>query len=221
MQCQHSNSELLRFSPQPAQSFVPVSGPLAESINDTWGSFEAFQAAFEGAAAGVQGSGWVWLGQDPATGALSIRTTANQDTLAAKYKLTPLLGVDLWEHSYVRGRAWMSSKGSGCDCVMYMWGFPNAASVMASRASIPGLLNGVSLSPPRTPSCADPLEHALTRHPKRLPYAVPAVQERARGLCGRHLAGHQLARGGEPLYRDRLSDCSLSCETGALTDAYT
>ncbi|KAK2080081.1 hypothetical protein QBZ16_002477 [Prototheca wickerhamii] len=112
----HVNHALFWESLTPVESFVPVSGSLAESINDTWGSFEAFQAAFEGAAAGVQGSGWVWLGQDPATGALSIRTTANQDTLAAKYKLTPLLGVDLWEHSY-----YLQYKNVRADYVDAIW----------------------------------------------------------------------------------------------------
>lgn len=90
------------FALYPLQSYEPPSGALGEAINNTWGSFEAFQDAVTATAAGLQGSGWVWLGLDPETGTLSIQTTANQDTLQSKYGLTPLLGIDLWEHSYVR-----------------------------------------------------------------------------------------------------------------------
>ena len=90
----------------------------------------------------MQGSGWVWLGQDPATGALSIRTTANQDTLAAEYKLTPLLGVDLWEHSYVRGRACIYHRDSACISVLCLW-LLSKPGVQASSAFAPVLLHTI------------------------------------------------------------------------------
>lgn len=50
----------------------------------------------------LQGSGWGWLGYNPETNALQIATTANQDPLQATTKLVPVLGVDVWEHAYVR-----------------------------------------------------------------------------------------------------------------------
>ena len=42
------------------------------------------------------------MGFDPETGTLRIATTANQDPLFPTTKLVPLLGVDVWEHAYVR-----------------------------------------------------------------------------------------------------------------------
>ena len=36
-------------------------GPLKEAIVKTYGSVEKFQEEFNGATAGIQGSGWGWL----------------------------------------------------------------------------------------------------------------------------------------------------------------
>ncbi len=49
--------------------------------------------------AAVQGSGWGWLGYNPATGRVQIATLANQDPLST-VGLVPLLGIDVWEHAY-------------------------------------------------------------------------------------------------------------------------
>ena len=46
----------------------------------------------------IQGSGWGWLGYNPATGGVEIATTANQDPLST-VGLVPLLGIDVWEHA--------------------------------------------------------------------------------------------------------------------------
>lgn len=73
-------------------------GDLAQAITDTFGSFADFQAQFKKAALGVFGSGWAWLAKD-ASGKLSIVGTPNQDS-PASLGLTPLLGIDVWEHSY-------------------------------------------------------------------------------------------------------------------------
>ncbi|RCH92515.1 Superoxide dismutase [Mn], mitochondrial [Rhizopus stolonifer] len=72
-------------------------GALASAISKEFGSFEDFQKQFNTAAAGVQGSGWAWLGYNKAHKRLEIATTPNQDPLL---HLTPLLGVDVWEHAY-------------------------------------------------------------------------------------------------------------------------
>ena len=52
------------------------------------------------AGAGVQGSGWVWLGYNKATRKVELAACANQDPLAATTSLVPLLGIDVWEHAY-------------------------------------------------------------------------------------------------------------------------
>jgi hypothetical protein len=56
-------------------------------------------AKMSASGAGVQGSGWVWLGLIKDSKLLKVETTANQDPLAAK-GLVPLLGIDVWEHAY-------------------------------------------------------------------------------------------------------------------------
>lgn len=50
------------------------------------------------ALAGIQGSGWAWLVKDKPSGTLSVVTRANQDPVVGD--LTPLLGIDAWEHAY-------------------------------------------------------------------------------------------------------------------------
>ncbi|KAI8372696.1 Manganese/iron superoxide dismutase [Radiomyces spectabilis] len=72
-------------------------GALSSAIDKEFGSFDNFVTKFNAAAAGVQGSGWAWLGYNKEAKRLEIATTANQDPLLA---LVPLLGVDVWEHAY-------------------------------------------------------------------------------------------------------------------------
>jgi Fe-Mn family superoxide dismutase len=58
--------------------------------------------AFNAAAAGRFGSGWAWLGVG-AGGKLAITSTPNQDNplmAVADAPLTPVLGLDVWEHAY-------------------------------------------------------------------------------------------------------------------------
>jgi Fe-Mn family superoxide dismutase len=73
-------------------------GKLAEAIAATFGSFENFQKEFETAGTGLFGSGWVWLAADT-EGKLSILKEPNAGNPVAK-GLKPLLGFDVWEHSY-------------------------------------------------------------------------------------------------------------------------
>jgi Fe-Mn family superoxide dismutase len=73
------------------------SGDLATAIDAAFGSFADFKAKFEAAGAGQFGSGWAWLCAKG--GALSVTSTANQDSPCMK-GLTPVLGVDVWEHAY-------------------------------------------------------------------------------------------------------------------------
>ncbi|MGL5296874.1 MAG: superoxide dismutase [Culicoidibacterales bacterium] len=73
-------------------------GTIAEAIESTFGSFDAFKEQFETAAKTRFGSGWAWLVSD-ADGNISIVSTANQDCPLTD-GLTPLLALDVWEHSY-------------------------------------------------------------------------------------------------------------------------
>lgn len=74
------------------------SGELAEAINSEFGSFEKFKDEFSSAAGGQFGSGWGWLCVT-SEGKLKVISTANQDS-PYMHGLTPILGVDVWEHAY-------------------------------------------------------------------------------------------------------------------------
>lgn len=76
-------------------------GKLAEAIDATFGSFDAFKEKFSQAAATRFGSGWAWLCVD--NGKLEVCSTPNQDNPLmpdAGCKGTPILGLDVWEHAY-------------------------------------------------------------------------------------------------------------------------
>ena len=73
-------------------------GALAEAINGKFGDFEKFKAEFAAAAGSRFGRGWAWLCKDN-SGVLSITSTANQDN-PISIGLSPLLGLDVWEHAY-------------------------------------------------------------------------------------------------------------------------
>lgn len=75
------------------------SDELMDEFEKTFGGFEGFKKNFTNAALGRFGSGWAWLVLD--SGALSVMSTANQDTPLSQGK-TPLLGLDVWEHSYYK-----------------------------------------------------------------------------------------------------------------------
>ncbi|KAL6762271.1 mitochondrial Mn superoxide dismutase [Haematococcus lacustris] len=95
----HVNHSIFWTNLLPSKDAAPASGELLQLIEARYKSMDAFKAAFSAAAAGVQGSGWGWLGYNKATGGVEIATTANQDPLST-LGLVPLLGVDVWEHAY-------------------------------------------------------------------------------------------------------------------------
>jgi superoxide dismutase, Fe-Mn family len=76
---------------------APAEGKLLETINNQFGSFEAFQKEFAGAAKAVEGSGWALLIQSEDD--LHIIQVQNQNLLGiADSKV--ILALDVWEHAY-------------------------------------------------------------------------------------------------------------------------
>jgi Fe-Mn family superoxide dismutase len=73
------------------------SGAIADAINSTFGSFEAFKTQMNDAGAKRFGSGWAWLVD--VGGKLAVESTANQDSPLMDGK-RPIMGVDVWEHAY-------------------------------------------------------------------------------------------------------------------------
>ena len=85
----------------------PIEGPaapaadalfaLAQKIDEDLGGYEKFKADFIQAGVGQFGSGWAWLAVKD--GKLAILKTPNGENPLV-HGSTPILGVDVWEHSY-------------------------------------------------------------------------------------------------------------------------
>ncbi|MCX8255754.1 superoxide dismutase, Fe [Beijerinckiaceae bacterium RH AL1] len=70
---------------------------VEKGINDAFGSYDAFAEKFVQAGVGQFGSGWAWLAVKD--GKLEIMKTPNGENPLV-HGGTPILGVDVWEHSY-------------------------------------------------------------------------------------------------------------------------
>ena len=73
-------------------------GKIADAINASFGSFDAFKEKFAAAGVGRFGSGWAWLVKNN-DGTVAITSTPNQDTPFSEGKHI-VLGLDVWEHAY-------------------------------------------------------------------------------------------------------------------------
>ena len=92
----HANHSLFWTIMGPGGGGKP-NGDLASAIDSSFGSFDTFKEKFAEAAAGVFGSGWAWL--LVSGGKLEIAGRPNQDSPLMD-GLTPILGLDVWEHAY-------------------------------------------------------------------------------------------------------------------------
>jgi superoxide dismutase, Fe-Mn family len=99
----------------------PPKGAIADAINASFGSFDAFKEQFGKAAAGRFGSGWVWVVN--AGGKLAIESTANQDNPMMDGK-KPVFGCDVWEHAY-----YLKYQNRRPDYVTAWWNVVNWAEV--------------------------------------------------------------------------------------------
>jgi Fe-Mn family superoxide dismutase len=92
----HYNHTLFWESMSPGGGGEP-DGKLARAIRETFRTIDLFKETMEAAAMSTFGSGWAWLVHDGTR--VLIVTTTNQDCPISD-GLTPLLGVDVWEHAY-------------------------------------------------------------------------------------------------------------------------
>ncbi|HEX9677342.1 superoxide dismutase [Nitrososphaera sp.] len=98
------------------------SGEVAEAIKKAFGSFADFKTKFQTDSIGVQGSGWGWLAKNASGGAQFI-TMPNQTSPWTRWKaekLTPLLGLDVWEHAY-----YLKYQNKRADYVTAWWNVVN------------------------------------------------------------------------------------------------
>ena len=78
-----------------------VTSTMEASINEAFGSFDAFKDLFVKAAMTRFGSGWAWLCVKD--GKLEVCSTPNQDNPlmpGVGCSGFPILGLDVWEHAY-------------------------------------------------------------------------------------------------------------------------
>ncbi|KAI0319722.1 manganese superoxide dismutase [Amylostereum chailletii] len=113
----HINHSLFWKNLAPAGSANVKAGPLSDAITATFGSFDNFKKEFNTTTAGIQGSGWGWLGYSPSTKRLEIVTTANQDPLLTH---VPIIGVDIWEHAF-----YLQYKNVKVDYLTAIWNVIN------------------------------------------------------------------------------------------------
>ncbi len=73
-------------------------GELLDAINQAFGSFDEFKAAFSQTAITTFGSGWGWLVKN-SDGSLALVSTSNAATPMTSGQ-TALLTCDVWEHAY-------------------------------------------------------------------------------------------------------------------------
>lgn len=105
-----------------AQGGGEPTGVLAEAINSAFGSFAKFKEDFAKAATTRFGSGWAWLVVDK-SGKLAVTSTPNQDNPMSD-GLTPILGLDVWEHAY-----YLKYQNKRADYIGSFWNIVNWSQV--------------------------------------------------------------------------------------------
>ncbi|MBN1981272.1 MAG: superoxide dismutase [Chitinivibrionales bacterium] len=74
-----------------------ATGPIADQIKATFGSFESFKTTLIDTAVNQFGSGWAWVVLDGSS--VKITSTSNAVNPLTQNQI-PLLTIDVWEHAY-------------------------------------------------------------------------------------------------------------------------
>lgn len=99
------------LSPKPHKE---PSNELLEAVNRNFGSFDELKTQMGQAAAGLFGSGWVWLAENE-PGELVIVSESNAGNPMCR-GLKPLLCIDVWEHAY-----YIDYRNRRADAVAALW----------------------------------------------------------------------------------------------------
>jgi Fe-Mn family superoxide dismutase len=92
----HANHSMFWQIMAPNAGGAPT-GHIADAINSSFGSFDAFKEQFAKAGIGRFGSGWAWVVDSGHK--LAIESTPNQDSPLMDGKKI-VFGIDVWEHAY-------------------------------------------------------------------------------------------------------------------------
>lgn len=95
----HANHSLFWMTMTRPGAGNEPSDALARTIKRSFGSMSAMKTHLLAAAKAVEGSGWGWLALEHASGHLQILQGEKQQNMLTT-GLTPILGVDVWEHAY-------------------------------------------------------------------------------------------------------------------------
>jgi Fe-Mn family superoxide dismutase len=81
------------LTPSSSSASKPDAAPsFVKQVEKDFGSLENLKTEMNTKTAGVQGSGWGWLGYDKSKKRLEVVTTANQDPLLSEYGIFGLPG---------------------------------------------------------------------------------------------------------------------------------
>lgn len=94
------NHEVYFASLEGGSAPLSPDSPLYKSIEKEWGSFDAWLAEFKTLAATTRGIGWQTLWYDRKDGKL-IMSWMDEQHLGLLNSAVMILGLDMWEHSYV------------------------------------------------------------------------------------------------------------------------
>ncbi len=101
-------------------------GALMEKIREDFGDVKSFMDQFSAAARDVEGSGWALLHYRPVDGRLIVLQAENQHKLSA-WGVSPLLGIDVWEHAY-----YLKYQNNRGEYVKNWWNVVNWSQVAAN-----------------------------------------------------------------------------------------
>ena len=114
-------------------------GELAAAIDETFGSFDNFQAQFTAVATTIQGSGWSILAWDTLGQTMHIVQLYDQQA-NVPVCMVPIVMLDMWEHAF-----YLQYKNVKPDYVKAWWNVVNwadaAARFDAARTQTRGLIN--------------------------------------------------------------------------------
>ena len=101
------------LSPKPAPK---PTGALLKEIEASYSSLDDLKAKVSALGSSQFGSGWAWISVDK-QGKLVLSSTPNQDNPIMEGKgLTPILGIDVWEHAY-----YLKYKNLRGDYIKALW----------------------------------------------------------------------------------------------------
>ena len=123
----HTNHSIFWLCMSPNGGGEPT-GELADAINSSFGSLDSFKEQFAKAGATRFGSGWAWLCVD-GNGKLVVTSTPNQDNPLTE-GLTPILGLDVWEHAY-----YLNYQNRRPDYISAFWNIVNWDQVASNFAA--------------------------------------------------------------------------------------